>query len=314
MKILCHPFPDLNVEHYLDRVDIDANKHIEKIKAVGFSGEDQKIETATDKQKLAQLFDLLAEEVCKVSAFERENLVNYLNQIDFMNAEKVVIVDIGWQGTMQNSLNKLMTILNKSMEIQGYYLGTFNTAMKFVEKGLPMSGYVCNFSKPQNNFDVVMGSAHLFEFVFSAPHGSVIKFSKKGDKTEPVCELHDSSSKKLEMVTEFQKGALDFITDYMDAENNYRKIYIDAESALKPISRLLKNPTYKEAVHFGNLKHSEYVGKNNYDRHFARISEPWKVILNPFKFKKAYYSCLWKAGFRRRYMLPENLYCFIKRF
>ena len=302
MKILCNFLPGLNVEGYLNRVHIDANCHVEKIRLVGFLDEKHEIKTTSDKHKLAQLFKNLSEEVCKNTAVEREYLVNYLDQIGFMNTDKIGIVDIGWRGTTQNALEKLMTSLNKKIEIKGFYFGTFSKAQEFVDKGFFMSGYACNLSIPKNNFDVMFGCVEMFEFIFSAPHGSVINFRKKNDVIEPICEPTNNSSKKSEMINEFQKGSIDFITDFMKTESNYLKMNIDAKSALNPISRILESPTYKEAVHFGNLTHSEYIGKNKYERYFARISETWWVILNPIKLRRVYYSTVWKCGFKKRYL------------
>lgn len=302
MKILCNFLPGLNVEGYLNRVHIDASHHIEKIRQVGFLDEKHKIKTTTDKQKLAQLFKNLSDELCKKTAIEKEYLISYLDQIGFMNTSKIGIVDIGWRGTTQNALEKLMASLNKKIEIKGFYLGTFSKAQEFVDKGFFMSGYGCNLSIPKSNFDVMFECVEMFEFIFSAPHGSVINFRKKNDVIEPMCEVTNTSSKKSEMIKEFQEGSIDFITDFMKTESNYLKMDIDAKSALNPISRLLHSPTYEEAVHFGNLTHSEYIGKNNYERYFAKISEPWWAILNPIKLRRIYYSTVWKRGFKKRYL------------
>lgn len=315
MKILCNLFPDLSVEDYLNRVHISADNHISKIKEVGLSSKIHKIQSTSDKQKLAKLFTLLVEDVCNISAFERENLVKYLEQINFMAGGKIAIVDIGWQGTMQNSFDKLMALLNKSIDLKGYYLGTFETAKPFVAKGLPMSGYICHFSEPKNNYDIISRGVHMLEFIFSAPHGSVINFTSINEKIQPVCEQPDFSTKNSDKITELQKGALDFITDFMATENDYQKMKIAPDSVLKPISRLLNYPTYKESVQFGNLTHSEYVGKTNYERYFARMADPLNMFLNPSKFKKAYCASLWKVGFRKRYLgkiLPDKLFCYIK--
>ena len=316
IKVLCHFVPNLSVVNYLDRVDIEAKKHIEKIKKVGFSDQNHTIETDSDKDKLAKLFHLLVDDICSNAAVERENLLTYLDQIGFMDTKKVAIVDIGWQGTIQNSLNKLMLLENNEIDIHGYYLGTFQTAMKFAEKGFPMSGYMCNFSEPKNNFQVLSEGVHMLEFIFSAPHGSVIKFDKKNDDIVAIFEPNDFSNDKLNTINEFQKGAMDFISDFMAIERDYKKINIAPETAIKPISRLLKTPTYSESVNFGNLKHSEYVGANSHESYFAKTSDPLKMFLNPIKFKQAYSKSLWKAGFRKRYMryiLPENIYCYFRK-
>ena len=109
---------------------------------------------------------------------------------------------------------------------------------------------------------------------------------------------------------------MDFISDFMAIERDYKKINIAPETAIKPISRLLKTPTYSESVNFGNLKHSEYVGANSHESYFAKSPDPLKMFLNPIKFKQTYNKSLWKAGFRKRYMryiLPENIYCYFRK-
>lgn len=315
LKFLCHPFPNLTVSDFLNRIGIDAEKHINKITEVGFLNKNQIVKTDTDKNKLVKLFTLLVSEVCTVSATERDAIVTYLEQIDFLDAEKIAIVDIGWQGTIQNALTKLMLLLNKKIDIKGYYFGTFDTAKQFVDKGLSITGYICQFSKPENNFKVIDGCVHIFEFIFSAPHGSVINFTKKENTAKPVCEPHDETSAKSKVIIKFQQGALDFIKDFKETENDFKELNITVESALKPISRLLSNPTYRESVYLGNLVHSEYVGDHSHDTYFAKAHKPWKMYLNPLTFKKEYYASLWKVGFKKRYMgyiLPKNFLKFLK--
>lgn len=316
LKVLCNIFPNLSVEHYLDRIQIDSNLHTDKIKEAGFNDKTDKIISESDKDKLAVLFTLLTKEVCEISASERENLASYLQQIEFIRPEKIAIVDIGWQGTMQNSLHKLNHLFSSSMDIHGYYLGTFYTAKRYVSKGLPMDGYLCNFSLPQKNHGIILGCVHMFEFIFSAPHGSVINFKKNGNQVEPVLENHLFSNRKTKVITEFQEGALDFIKDFIETEKNCWEMNISPESSITPISRLLTMPTYQEAVQFGNLTHSEYVGNNNYERHFAKTSGLWSAFTSPLKFKQHYYSSLWKVGFRKRYIgniLPEKVFTYIKK-
>ncbi|MEG3754775.1 hypothetical protein [Psychromonas arctica] len=316
LKLLCNIFPNLTVEHYLERIHLNSDQHIEKIKKAGFICKTDKIISALDQEKLAALFKSLTKEVCDISAKERENLTNYLQQIDFISAEKIAIVDIGWQGTMQNSIGKLGRLLDKKINVEGYYLGTFETAQRHVSKGLPMSGYLCNFSQPKKNYDVVVGCVHLFEFIFSAPHGSVINFKSDKEGISPVFEKHISSHRTTAIINEFQEGTLDFIKDFMETENDCWKMDISPESSINPISRLLTDPTYKESVQFGNLTHSEYVGSHNYERHLAKTSGSWSALMSPLKFKKHYYACLWKVGFRRRYIgniLPEKLFLYIKK-
>jgi predicted HAD superfamily hydrolase len=316
LKLLCNIFPNLSVEDYLGRIHIDSNQHINKIKDAGFTDKTDKIISASDKDKLAILFNLLTKEICEISAHERTNLINYLRQIHFIREGKIAIVDIGWQGTMQNSLDKLSDLLDTKMDIQGYYLGTFDTAKRYVSKGLPMSGYLCNLSLPQKNHEVIMSCVHMFEFIFSAPHGSVIKFQATEDRVAPVFENNIFSHKKTKIITEFQAGALDFINDFIETEKDCWEMDISPESSINPISRLLHNPTYQEAVQFGNLTHSEYVGDRNYERHLAKMSSLRNAFSCPSTFKQHYYSSLWKVGFRKRYLgfiLPEKIFTYIKK-
>lgn len=315
IKILCHTFPNLSVKDYLARVDLYASNYSKEIQEAGFSNKEHIIVTTEDKRKLASLFNLLIKDVAKVSEIERRHLIKYLEQVEFIGAKKIAIVDIGWQGTIQNSLSELMTIANQKVEISGYYIGTFRTAAKYIDKGMNMSGYMCNLSAPKNNFNILSESVHMFEFIFSAPHGSVIKFREEGNKIVPVCEPNESSAQKIKIINNFQKGALDFISDFKEVEKAFKEIHINPEFAIKPISRLLNNPTYNESIHFGDLKHSEYVGDNSYENCFAKASSPWKMYFNPLKFRRKYSSALWKAGFRKRYLryvLPDSLYCFLK--
>ncbi|WP_413692480.1 HAD family hydrolase [Psychromonas sp. KJ10-2] len=50
LKLLCNIFPNLSVEHYLDRIQINSDQHISKIIEAGFTGKTDKVVSTEDKK------------------------------------------------------------------------------------------------------------------------------------------------------------------------------------------------------------------------------------------------------------------------
>src|SRR5690606_24261514 len=79
---------------------------------------------AEDKNKLINLVMDLKKQIFENAKKEREYYLEYLDHKGFLNSNKnIAIVDIGYAGTMQESLSSL---INK--KINGYYLITFRKA------------------------------------------------------------------------------------------------------------------------------------------------------------------------------------------
>ena len=104
--------------------------------------------------------------------------------------EGISLVDVGWGGTMQESLYHF---LEEKIPVTGYYLG-----LKEIYNILPdTKRYGLNFSIYPNqdrSFDILKANGQLYEQLLAAPHGSTLGYTLSNDLADTI-EFHEPSEK-----------------------------------------------------------------------------------------------------------------------
>lgn len=291
----------LSVEQFLRRIGFDPEIYTQEIKAAGFYSKYDKVITGSDYSKLRKLFFLMSDDIKEKAAQERRFLFEYFKEIGIFDLKNIGLVDIGWHGTLQYSIDRIVKLYQKEINLKGYYLGTWSKARELFEKGLDMKAYLCEFGIPEKYHDILKLCVEIFEFIHLAPHGSVIYFDRINGKIEPVFDKNDCDYLKIEKATILHEGAQDFIRDFLISIKPLGLIKISKELALKPIYRVLSNPTSEEAVNLGDLEHAEGFGDIYLKRFIAKPPSLIRCIFNPFNFVRGYKQAFWKIGYIKRF-------------
>jgi len=196
----------------------------------------------------------------------------------------------------------------RESSIKGYYLGTFHKAKELHEAGQHMSAYLCEFGQPEYFHEIIKYCVEIFEFIHIAPHGSVINFERVNGNIKPIFDQDDQESKKIAKAQTVQKGALDFIEDLLKTWKHFQFLTISKKTAVKPLARILRNPTATEAILLGDLEHAEGFG-DVYIKRFIAKPPPLRTILaNPYSFLNSYKEAFWRRGYRKRcFSLKRNV-------
>jgi predicted HAD superfamily hydrolase len=311
MNFLVGGTSTLTAGQFLERIGFNPNKINGKIKQAGFSGKDHKVITGRDYAMLRSLYFLLEDDIRRKAKEERQYLMEYFEKLGILNAEKIGIVDIGWHGSLQRSFSNLVALLGKSVDITGYYMGTFPKARDIHSEGHNMAAYLCEFGKPDIYHDIIKLCVEIFEFIHTAPHGSVINFQKKGGEAVPFLEKNGFEAEKTKKAQALHQGALDFLEDFIRHWKHFPYLRVTRKLAIRPIHRVLKNPSYQEAVYLGDLEHAEGFGDVYVKRYIAKPSGIMSIFFNPYRFAQEYRAAFWRTGFRKRAFAMER---FTERF
>lgn len=142
-----------------------------------------------------------------------QNLVTYLNQINFKG--KVAIVDIGWFGNMQRSLDKVVEKAQIPAKVQGFYLG-LNPFSKVLSDDVA-HGFLFDRNYNIELFRIKRTFNALFEILFTADHGTTLGYQEKNGKIAPVLDSWEYEKNELRSdynkINAVQKGALEFVKD-----------------------------------------------------------------------------------------------------
>ena len=241
---------DLFVRCGLDKKD----EYMSVINLYGFCGYDDMI-NADNKYNAIKCICAFIDDITEKMKESRELSIQYLKQQKVDSFDTVNVMDIGWGGSIQESI---ATLLNK--KIKGYYFGTINLNKKdYISNSF---GYMFDqgiFEEERKRiFDQVM----MYELIFSAPHGSTKSYKKEKKSIIPVLGEAD---KTTDVVNLFQNSSIEMIKNVL----NYYKYFdsINKDFCVSFFDKFLKERNYNDLVEFSKIGNDYELGdtkKHNY--------------------------------------------------
>ncbi len=261
------------IENFLDRFGLLNSKNIKLLKSNNI---DIKNEIKNDK----------------VFAFFEDNWKKFFKQADktifkdYLDQEGLkddsIIVDVGWNGTMQNLISQKF-----KKKIKGVYLGIRNTDSD-------KQGYI--FDNKQNK-KILMFSRSMvgfLEILFSANHGTTLTYKRDGEKINPIIAENDIEKDEMKKILKIQEGALSFIKKFNNCEiskyiefNNYVSFANLFEVGINPDNNIIKH--FNDFYVFDGEKIS-FIGDKKNIYYFS----------HPHILLKEYINSTWKNAFLKR--------------
>lgn len=160
---------------------------------------DREIAMPEQTEEIMALLKPHIEDILGRAEKERENYISYINSID--NAEKGILVDVGYSGTIQYYMAKL---LNNRQE--GLYLCTW------IDKKPEKLGCKCEAMYPVKNaseekIHKIFRNQLFLEAVLKAPFGQLVRFDNINGSISPVYKSDNAIEAGLK---ELQEGILEF--------------------------------------------------------------------------------------------------------
>lgn len=236
---------------------------------------------------------------------ELENCLGYL--IPFFEDKKVALIDLGWYGTIQKSIDDLLSDNNIRTDIYGFYIGKiYRKDQKVNHK---MQGYIYDCDRSdKSDPNMIFGFNGLIESFFTANHGSAKKYKKELKKYEVV--LEDYEKENWEIISRMHSGALDFIKKAKSLYG-FAGITLKPETAYSAAEKLFMNPSLFDIKELGKLVF--------YDVYYKKIVfySGWKTYLRkPIKLYEDFMVSNWKIGYLKiltKILPPDKLYLLIIR-
>lgn len=239
-----------------------------------------------DLPRLRLLFTELQDIIINIATKERDNYLLYLDEVGIFHPDNNnAIVDIGYAGTMQESL---FLLSNKSKKLSGYYLMTFRQALHRLKKnGLESFGYLANFVDRHDTYHPFCKHVPLYETLFSASDSSFVKMiTNWNKKLIPVfLDMDKEEYKRNLFVQRCHAGALDFIKLFSDIfMQNINKIDIEPNKSLRTLNAFFSTPHPRDAQIFSGICFEDNYGGRG------------KVFILPDDVRSSQ-KYIWKEGF-----------------
>ncbi len=158
----------------------------------------------TDKNKVSELLKSYQTEILKNAAIEKKAYTGYIKSLGLSGKEKIGIVDVGFAGTIQKYLSKIM-----DNELVGLYMVTNEHARKNKIRTYGCYGEYLNSQKKNKIYDYSL----FIETILTTTYGQLERFVTKEDTIEPVFKRHVLSKKMINGINEVMDGVLNFTED-----------------------------------------------------------------------------------------------------
>lgn len=236
-------------------------------------------EILTDDKVIA-LFDKYVPLIKENSKCEKENFMKYFKSV--VHDKNVAIVDIGWHGTTQDCMEKL---LGDKYNIIGYYLGLSE------EQQDNKFSYAFDRNSKRFNAKLISAFRGIIETFFSANHGSVKRYILT-DKF-PNVELEEFTIKgqTSEIISSIHNGALKCVDDYKSLfENN--NFNISGDLAFQSMYNVMVKPNLHVINLFKKISFFDTETRLLINSHDIKY-----YILHPKCFKNDFVESDWRIGF-----------------
>ncbi len=310
----------LEAKDYVERLGLDWRDYTDAFRAAGFASPRQRVTDQDGEACLRRLIKALAEPVCERASEERSILTDYLRHSGMRGGRRVGVVDIGWRGSLQQSIADILDINGGGPRITGLYLGTglFLGLLKqhtpLFNPKYPHDAYLFRLGQPVEYADLIRTSVAVVELLFSAAEGSIIRIER--DRGGDFIAIRDSDGADVdrdEAIGRLQDGALDFVHDYIVLKRQFPDLTVPRHAAVAQLKRVLLHPNRAEAELIGNIRHDDAFGEV-IRRPIARPPNWLRLLAGRRAFRRALRATYWEPGRDARVArLGRAVYRFVTR-
>lgn len=227
-------------------------------KQLGLRPEESKSLVLKDRQSFrASIVNSFASRIIKRSSAFADRLLSYLGTLGIEQGDAVMMVDIGYNGTVQNFLEPVLRD-RLGLEVSGRYLALRQVFSNTLDK----RGYL-----DARNYDVKLLTAcyeaiGVVEEFLNLAQGSVVDYKADGTPVRQTSSKKETQSVERDVA---QRGALDYVAGARDHLGMIRRPDSDDEEARRELAaaslvRFLFLPLKQEVAVVDNFHHDMNQG------------------------------------------------------
>lgn len=259
LKVAQIPSKPSPLSHYLEhRYGIDPSiVTLEMLEGTIFTSIDHVVNPANHAHDLRKLLKRIYPLVEGQIQKEHMSALAYYKALQAAGS-KVGLVDVGYAGTIQSYLEKIL-----GEKMPGFYLMTHLKGRQMQQEGHILEGYLGQFIDHTSINSPYKDRISFIETVCSSDEPGLKRFDFDTDGTIKFeMQKQDTiSSRRREVVRGIQQGILDFISDFMERfSNDLDKFDFAPELVTHWMFQYLRNPSYLDAYIFHNVEHEDLFG------------------------------------------------------
>lgn len=194
------------------------------------------------------VLDYLLPDILNDAKEERDALLQYLSDVGFTTATDKAVVDVGYSGTIQKALIKLL-----STNVDGLYLATQDNVSRGLESGTATGCYVDKSQGVIHADSLIFKHSFVLEKLLSSDDSQVIKYiiEKSGEVLPAFKHKRDEEVMTQGIRAELQKGCIDFVKE---ARKIRDKLYPDFSPSLNIADEL-----FSEFIRLHDSKDNDFI-------------------------------------------------------
>ena len=269
LEYICIGGIDVTFEKVMKRAGLTDEEAMEVAKLCGRDKSYREIINYDEVLRLREILGKIPEFMTCIDAHSRDaysNAISYLKQEGLMDEVPYSLVDSGWVGTLQKSIEHLVQTVNPKVSVTGYYFGMYE-----LPRGMAKEKYNAFYFSPKKGIKKkVYFSNCLYEAVFTSPEGMTIGYEKKDDRFVPVYDLVSNPNEVR--INRYVEMIAQFVESYVDGGKPYNEAH--SKKLVRQIAyRLMGNPSMEEAELFGGLLFCDDVLEKSMQKVAAELTD-----------------------------------------
>ncbi|MEW4410960.1 HAD family hydrolase [Clostridium sp. AN503] len=176
----------------------------------------------------------------------------------------ITIVDIGWKGTIQDCLQK---VVNGKYQIRGYYLGIVGKRFGIDNIHEKCGILFTDTPKKSLNYDLFSRSYMFYERIFVADHGPVLRYEYNHENiAEAVIDNIEEELNLYNYMREYQQRLIDCFKKMLKLYDNTMWLPYEQYGIL--VDCLLR----KQCIHFPKVWKVEKIAREKTRENFGEVS------------------------------------------
>ena len=304
LDYICTGGIDITFEKIMKRAGVSQEIAMQTAHRAGYADRYHEVlnyATIVELKSVLEKDNVFLSEVYRIAKEKYPNTMGYLRQEGLLDGENYGIVDTGWIGTLQKTLEQLVAsqITGKELpRIDGYYFGLYG-----IPKDMDVTKYHAYYFEPWNHIRRKVYFANsLMEAVISAPNGMTVEYyqSKESKYEYQVRETEIGNPNADRILRETELLKLFFLC--YKANRQYVKEF---EKVLEKLFCLFMTKPNREEVEFwGGFQFCDDVLEGQMQCVAARLSEQeikkqWfvnKLLVIIGKKKEEIHESAWLEG------------------
>lgn len=237
-------------------------------------------------------------------SYKKTLLQKYLEQNSFFQEDRIMVVDIGWRGSIQDNLS----IIFPEKKMYGFYFGLHRFKEKFLQSNKFKEAFLFNANCEKSSFifSCLMRFVLPLEFLSTPAEGSVIGYvSDKDSKIIPKFKRNQAEKMMIaRIICPFQQSVIESIAFY---QPNHA---VNFKISRKIAKQIVWDPKEFQIFFYKKNQFNETFGQGNEFQHYnntelnEKNSYSIKLLLSTLgKLKKS----AWISGYLYD-KLPSRLY------